>query len=178
MDEKDKEKKTFPTPFGLFEFERMSFSLCNAPATFQKLMQRCLGEQQAESAMVYLDDVIGLPRSFTEHVQHGEVVFQSLGCYSLKLRTEKCQLFQKQMKFPGHVVSRKGVSPDPEKMAAVAEWQPPTTVRQVRSFLGFLGYFRQFMKDFVKIAKPLNELLRDTGRKKGWHCSPVKSTDS
>ena len=102
----------------------MPFGLCNAPATFQRLMQRCLGDQLTESAMVYLDDVIVFSRNFSDHLKHLEAVFQALGCYGLKLRPDKCQIFQKQVKFLGHVVSSQGVSPDLEKVAAVADWQP------------------------------------------------------
>lgn len=141
----------------------MPFGLCNAPATFQRLMQRCLGGQLSESTLVYLDDVILFSVDFTAHLQHLEEVFWSLQQYGLKLRPEKCQLFKKEVKFLGHCISSKGVSPDPDTVSAVQEWQPPRTVRQVRSFLGFVGYYRRFIKDFSKIAKPLNGLLVGTG---------------
>lgn len=100
----------------------MAFGLCNTPAIFQRLMQRCLGDQLTESAMVYLDDVIVFSRNFSDHLKHLEAVFQALGRYGLKLCPDKCQIFQKQVKFLGHVVSGQGVSPDPEKVAAVADW--------------------------------------------------------
>ena len=177
VEESDKEKTAFTTPFGLFEFERMPFGLCNAPATFQRLMQRCLGEQLTESALVYLDDVIVFSKNFSDHLDHLESVFQALGRYGLKLRPEKCHLFQKQVKFLGHVVGSQGVSPDPDKVAAVADWQPPSTVRQVRAFLGFVGYYRRFIRDFAKIAKPLNELLSGTGRSRGRRSPPIQWTD-
>lgn len=167
VEENDNEKTAFTTPFGLFEFERMPFGLCNAPATFQRLMQRCLGEQLAESAFVYLDDVMVFYRSFSDHLDHLESVFQALGRYGLKLRPEKFQLLRKQVKFLGHVVSSQGVSPDPDKVAAVSDWQPPSTVRQVHAFLGFVGYYRRFIRDFSKITKPLNEFLVGTGRSQG-----------
>lgn len=107
VEESDKEKTVFTTPFGLFEFARMPFGLCNAPATFQRLMQRCLGKQLAESVLVYLDDVIVYSKNFTEHLDHLETVFQALGHYGLKPRPEKCWLFQKQVKFMGHIVSKR-----------------------------------------------------------------------
>ncbi|XP_070819607.1 uncharacterized protein [Chaetodon trifascialis] len=177
VEESDKEKTAFTTPFGLFEFERMPFGLCNAPATFQRLMQRCLGEQLTESALVYLDDVIVFSRNFSDHLDHLESVFQALEHYGLKLRPEKCQLFQKQVKFFGHVVSSQVVSPDSDKVAAVAGWQPPGTVRQVRAFLGFVGYYRRFIRGFSKIAKPLNELLAGTGCSRGRRSPSVQWTD-
>ncbi|KAK7925039.1 hypothetical protein WMY93_007349 [Mugilogobius chulae] len=177
VEERDREKTAFTTPFGLFEFERMPFGLCNAPATFQRLMQRCLGEQLAESAMVYLDDVIVYSASFTDHLHHLETIFQSLYHYGLKLQPEKCQFLKRQVKFLGHVVCSQGISPDPDKVAAVSDWKPPTTVRQVRSFLGFVGYYRRFIKDFSKIAKPLNGLLIGTGRSRGRRSPPIEWTE-
>ncbi|KAL7837443.1 hypothetical protein SRHO_G00271540 [Serrasalmus rhombeus] len=176
MDEQDCEKTAFTTPFGLFEWDRMPFGLCNAPATFQRLMQRCLSGQLAESTLVYLDDAIVYSVDFTAHLAHLEAVFQSLEGYGLKLRPEKCHLFQREVKFLGHCVSGKGISPDPAKISAVEDWATPKTVRQVRSFLGFVGYYRRFIKDFSKIAKPLNGLLVGTGRCKGRGSSSIKWT--
>ena len=120
----------------------MPFSLCNAPATFQRRMQRCLRGQQAESTLVYLDDVITFAADFTTHLNHLEEIFRAMERYRLELLPEKCELFLKEVKFLGHCVSSKGVFPDPEKVA-VQEAQPLTTVRQVRSFLGFAGYYRR-----------------------------------
>lgn len=167
MEAADREKTAFTTPFGLFEWERMPFGLCNAPATFQRLMQRCLSGQLVDSTLVYLDDVLVFSQDFPTHLYHLEQVFQAMEKYGLKLRPEKCQLFRREVKFLGHCVSQKGVAPDPEKVSAVREWEPPKTVRQVRSFLGFVGYYRRFVKDFSKIAKPLNALLVGTSRSRG-----------
>lgn len=176
VEAKDREKTAFTTPFGLYEWDRMPFGLCNAPATFQRLMQRCLGGQLSDSSLVYLDDVIVFSVDFAAHLDHLDGVFQSLHRYGLKLRPEKCQLFQREVKFLGHCISGKGVSPDPDKVAAVQDWQPPGTVRQVRSFLGFVGYYRRFIKDFSKIAKPLNALLMGTGRQRRRGSPPIEWT--
>lgn len=157
--EDDREKTAFCTPFGLYEFERMPFGLCNAPATFQRLMQRCLGSLITESALVYLDDVIVYSPDFDTHVRHLEAVFERLRSYGLKLRPDKCVLFQKQVKFLGHIVSSDGVAPDPEKIASVQSWPVPQTTSQVRSFLGFTGYYRRYIGEFARIARPLNSLL-------------------
>lgn len=178
VDEPDREKTAFTTPFGLFEFERMPFGLTNGPATFQRLMQRCLGSQLTDSALVYLDDVILYSRDFNTHLQDLERVFQAMGQYGLKLRLDKCHLFRKQVKFLGHLVSGRGVAPDPDKLSAVQNWEPPTTVRQVRAFLGFVGYYRRFIKGFSKIAKPLNELLVGTGRSRSRSSPPVNWTQA
>lgn len=167
--EADREKTAFTTPFGfgLFKWDRMPFGLCNAPATFQRLMQRCLGGQLMESVLVYLDDVIVYFPDFESHLQHLEKVFRAMEKYGLKLQPDKCHLLRREVKFLGHVVSAAGVSVDPEKVSAVREWGAPKTVRQLRSFLGFVGYYRRFIKNFSKIAKPLNQLLAGIGRPQG-----------
>ncbi|KAL7882597.1 hypothetical protein SRHO_G00002550 [Serrasalmus rhombeus] len=155
----DQPKTAFATPLGLFQFRRMPFGLCNAPATFQRLMQHCLRGQVAEFLFVYLDDIIVYSADFSLHLQHLEQVFERLSRYGLKLRPDKCNLLQKQVKFLGHVVDGCGVRPDPEKIAAVQEWAVPTTIKEVRAFLGLAGYYRRFIDGFAKLARPLNSLL-------------------
>ena len=113
-------------PFRLVRMGPDAFGLCNAPATFQRL-QRCLGGQLVDSTLVYLDDVIIFSPDFPSHLHNLEQVLQVMEKYGLKLRPEKCQLFQKEVKFLGHCVSSKGISPDPEKVSAVQDWAPPTT---------------------------------------------------
>lgn len=98
-----------------------------------------------ESALVHLDNVIVYSKDFSAHLKHLEEVFRALSRYGLKLRPKKCQLFQKEVKFLGHQVSSQGVAPDPGKTAAVQNWATPTTVKQVRSFLRFVGYYRHFI---------------------------------
>ena len=170
----DQEKTAFTTPVGLYQFSRMPFGLCNAPATFQRLMQRCLGGQVHDHLLIYLDDVIVYSADFQGHLDHLTGVFQRLREHGLKLQPTKCHLFQQSVKYLGHVVSAQGVSPDPEKTAAVQEWPVPKTVKQVRSFLGFVGYYRRFIKAFSKIAGPLTNLLQGTS---GRSSAPVSWTD-
>ncbi|XP_041939766.1 uncharacterized protein LOC121700694 [Alosa sapidissima] len=162
VDERDREKTAFTTPLGLFEFERMPFGLCNAPATFQRLMQRCLGEFLNESLLIYLDDVIIYSSSFDQHLQDLDRVFQRLQDHGLKLQPRKCRLFQKRVSYLGHIVSAEGVATDPEKTAVVQAWLAPQNVRQVRSFLGLVGYYRRYIPGFAKIAAPLHGLLHGT----------------
>ena len=156
MDPRDKEKTAFTIPMGLIKFERMPFGLCNAPTTFQRLMQRCLGGQVHDYLLIYLDDVIVYSADFDLHLKHLEQVFQKLQGHGLKLNPQKCRLFQRSVRYLGHVVSQQGVATDPEKIAAVRNWPTPTTVREVRSFLGFVGYYRQFIPKFDKVAAPLH----------------------
>lgn len=162
MDPSDREKTAFTTPFGLYEFERMPFGLCNAPATFQRLMQRCLGNLVNDFLLIYLDDVVVFSPDFDSHVQHLEEVFERLHQHGLKLQPRKCHLFQQKVTYLGHVISEAGVATDPSKTAAVRDWPVPQTVKQVKSFLGFSGYYRRFIPAFSKIAAPLNALTHGT----------------
>lgn len=166
MDPKDREKTAFTTPMGLYEFDRMPFGLTNAPATFQRLMESCLGELNAEALLIYLDDVIVYSKDFDSHLKHLEFVFSRLQQFGLKLQPQKCSLLRKQVQYLGHVISAEGVTPDPEKNKAVREWERPKTVTELRSFLGFIGYYRRFIKNFSRKAFPLNQLLTGVGSKR------------
>lgn len=132
MDPKDREKTAFTTPVGLFEFQRMPFGLWNAPATFQRLMQQCLSGQITDSLLVYLDDIIVYSPDFATHLLHLERVFECLSGHGLKLRPEKCKLFQQQVRFLGHVVNQEGIMPDPEQVSAVVDWPVPTTAKELK----------------------------------------------
>ena len=158
---KDKAKTAMTTPFGLYEFNRMPFGLTNAPATFQRLMECCLGDLNFRTCLIYLDDVIVFARSFPEMLQRLEEVLQRLGEYGLKLKMSKCKLFQRRLTYLGHVVSAAGVEPDPEKTKVLEDWRlnPPKNSQQLQTFLGFAGYYRSFVKNFAKIAEPLYHLV-------------------
>lgn len=159
MSPDDQEKTSFTTPMGLFEWTRMPFGLTNAPATFQRYMQSCLGDLNYETLLIYIDDVIIFSEDFDTHLQRLESVFDRLDEHGLKLRPSKCHLFKEEVNYLGHVVSDKGVSTDPEKCKVIKEWEVPTNVKELRSFLGLAGYYRRFVKDFSKIAAPLYNLI-------------------
>ena len=160
----DREKTAFVTPMGLFEFKSMPFGLCNAPATFQRLMERCLGHLNFQSVLLYLDDVIVYSKSYQEHLTHLSDVFQVLIQHGLKVKPSKCHLLKPQVHYLGHVVSAEGVQPDPAKVEVVKNWPIPRTVKDIRSFLGFSGYYRRFIPHFAQIAEPLTSLLRGTAK--------------
>ena len=158
MDPKDAAKTAFVTNQGLFEFDRMPFGLCNAGATFSRLMEYILSGLQWETCVVYLDDIIVFSRSFEEHISRLEAVFARICKAGLKISPKKCFIFQKQVSFLGHVVNAEGISPDPKKIEAITSWPTPTNVKDVRSFLGTCSYYRKFIKDFGTIARPLHRL--------------------
>ncbi|KAL2088289.1 hypothetical protein ACEWY4_015188 [Coilia grayii] len=159
MAEKDKEKTAFCTPFGLFEFNRMPFGLCNAPSTFQRLMERIFGDQSFTSLLLYLDDIVIFSSSFQQHLQRLELVLSRLKEHNLKLKLSKCHFFKDEVQYLGHVISSRGVATDPDKIQTVLQWKRPLTLTELRSFLGFASYYRRFVAGFAKHAGPLHKLL-------------------
>ena len=157
--EEDREKTAFCTPDGLFEFEVMPFGLCNAPATFQRLMELVLAGLQWTTCLVYLDDVIVTGKTFEEHLDHLGGVLQRIRDANLKLQPTKCALCSEEVKFLGHIVSRKGVATDPAKTEKVASWPTPKNKKEVQRFLGLASYYRRFVQNFASVAKPLHQLV-------------------
>ncbi len=149
---------------GLFAWNVMPFGLCNAPATFQRLMDRVLAGMQWEICLVYLDDIIVLGKDVKEMLQRLAKVFERLRQANLKLKPAKCCLFHRRVVYLGHIVSEHGIATDPEKVRKIREWPQPTGVIEVRQFVGLASYYRRFVKDFASVAKPLHNLLRKHAR--------------
>lgn len=149
----------FNTPWGLYEWVRMPFGLTNAPAAFQRSMEEMLDTLRDECCIPYLDDVLCYSRSFEEHVQVLQRVLQALQSHGVKLRPEKCELFRKEVRYVGRLVSADGVRVDAKDIEAVQALKKkmPETVGDVRRLVGFLSYYRAY---FSQIASPLYELLQ------------------
>jgi hypothetical protein len=110
--------------------------------------------------VVFIDDILVYSRNEEEHVGHLHVVLQHLREHHLYAKLSKCDFWLKEIKFLGHTISQAGIVVDPDKVQEVMNWKPPTTVRQIRSFLGLAGYYRRFIPDFSRIVKPITELLK------------------
>ena len=121
----------------------------------------CLNDYLFKILLVYLDDIIVSSNTFDEHIERLDRVFTRLQEHRLKLKPEKCKFFQHKVTYVGHQISSDGITTDPDKTQAVSEWKPPTTVKELRSFLGFCSYYRRFVKDFARIAGPLHQLLNN-----------------
>lgn len=158
MEEADKHKTAFVCPLGFFEFNRMPQGITNAPSTFQRLMERCIGELNLKQALVFIDDLIVFSPTLEEHEERLMRVLNRLKEFGLKLSPGKCRFFQTSVKYLGHIVSEKGIETDPDKVAALKTWPKPNDLKGLRTFLGFCGYYRRFVKDYSRIVKPLNEL--------------------
>ena len=159
--EQDKEKTAFRTSSGqLFEFNQVPFGLCNAPATFSRLMDRVLAGLHWETCLFYLDDIIVFSSTWEEHLARLREVFERLRHAKLKLGAAKCTFAAKEVSYLGHRVTEEGLLPDPSLLAAIRDIPPPKTATEVRSFLGLAGYYRRYVKGFAAIAAPLHALTR------------------
>ena len=159
MDEESNQYTAFTLgSMGLYECESMLFGLCNAPPTFQRLMQNCLGKLNLTYCLIYLDYVIVFSDTPAEHLRRMRVVFDHLHEHGLKLKPSKCEVFKSEINYLAHHVSQKGVLPSKKSLELIAQCPPPDTYTKVKSFVGLVGHYRLFIKGFAKIAAPLYDL--------------------
>ncbi|KAA0047197.1 reverse transcriptase [Cucumis melo var. makuwa] len=156
----DVPKTTFRSRYGHYVFIVMSFGLTNAPAMFMDLINRVFREFLDTFVIVFIDDILIYSKTEAEHEEHLRIVLQTLRDNKLYAKFSKCEFWLKQVSFLGHVFSKAGVSVDPAKIEAVTSWPRPSTVSEVRSFLGLAGYYRWFVENFSRIATPLTQLTR------------------
>ena len=158
LDKSSIPKTTFNSPFGKYEYVKVPFRLALAPAYFQELMTGIL--KDFPFAIAYLDDIIRFNKTPQEHLSHICMVFEKLKSANLYMKKSKCSFFSKEIQYLGHILSATGIQPLPSKTHTIQNMNPPTTPKQVRAFLGLVGYYRKFIRGFAKIAKPLTLLTR------------------
>ena len=163
LHEDDKEKSAFTCHRGLFQFNVMPFGLANAPGVFQELMSIVL-QGQEDFALAYLDDILVFSNTVEDHLEHIKQVLGSLRKHNLKLKPAKCEFFKRETQYLGFRISDKGIQPDYDKVMAIKAVVTPTTVRQVRGFIGMCSYYRRFIPGFSSLAEPLIRLTRKYAR--------------
>lgn len=156
----DVHKTAFNVEGGHYEFVRMPFGLKTAPATFQRLMNEVLSDYINKICLVYLDDIIIFSSSLTEHIESLTKIFRRLKDVNLKVQLDKCEFLKREAEFLGHIVTEQGIKPNPNKIECVEKFPIPKTPRQIKQFLGLTGYYRKFIRDYSKIAKPMTKFLK------------------
>ncbi|WVZ88867.1 hypothetical protein U9M48_035334 [Paspalum notatum var. saurae] len=158
IEKKTYQKAAFSTGYGLYEYLVMSFGLTNAPAFFMYMMNSVFMNELNKFVVVFIDDILIYSKNEKEHEEHLRVVLTRLREHKLYAK------FSKEVGFPGHILVEKGVAVDPSKVKDVLNWKQPETVTEIRSFLGLAGYYRRFIKDFSKIAKPMTSLTKKNAK--------------
>nr|AAX95496.1 Retrotransposon gag protein, putative [Oryza sativa Japonica Group]AAX96716.1 retrotransposon protein, putative, Ty3-gypsy sub-class [Oryza sativa Japonica Group]ABA93039.1 retrotransposon protein, putative, Ty3-gypsy subclass [Oryza sativa Japonica Group] len=153
--EEDIPKTAFTTRYGLYECTVMSFGLTNTPAFFMNLMNKVFMEFLDKFVVVFIDDILIYSKSEEEHEQHLRLVLEKLKEHRLYAKFSKCDFWLSEVKFLGHVITAQGVAVDPSNVESVTKWTPPKTVSQIQSFLGLAGYYRRFIENFSRIARPM-----------------------
>lgn len=162
--EEDKRFTAFTSPFGLYEYNRLPQGLCNSPATFMRMMMAIFGDQNFLSLLCYLDDILVFAPTEQLALQRLEMVFQRLKAHNLKLAPRKCHFMRPSVKFLGHIVTKEGISTDPEKVRAIVallekdlmvEGTDIPDATKIRSFLGMVGFYQQFFSGYSGISRPL-----------------------
>ena len=167
----DREKTGFACELGLFQWKRMPFGLCNATATFQRLIAQALTsvtKKYGNLIMCYVDDVVIATPTLEDHIERLEEVFSCMKQAGLKCKPSKCEILRDSIKYLGRLVDKHGVRPDPEAVEAVLTWKAPKTDTQLMSFLGFANYYREFIKGYADKIYPMQRLMRNKGKKFTW----------
>ncbi|WVZ81719.1 hypothetical protein U9M48_029063 [Paspalum notatum var. saurae] len=162
--EEDIPKTAFSMRYGLYEYLVVSFGLTNAPAFFMYLMNSVFMNELDKFMVVFIDDILVYSKNEKEHEEHLRIVLSRLREHKFYAKFSKCAFWLKEVAFLGHILSAKGVAVDPSKVEDVLNWKQPQTVTEIWSFLGLAGYYRRFIKDFSKIAKPMTTLTQKNAK--------------
>jgi hypothetical protein len=160
LDEESKEKTSFTTTFGQFQYKRLPFGLATAPGAFQKVLETVLAGLVWTKCLVYIDDILVFSVTWEDHLSTLSEVFQRLIKADLKIKLKKCEFARTECLYLGHILNSGGISPDPEKVSAIKELTPPTCIKEVETFLGKVGYYGRFIDHLSTIAKPLFDLKK------------------
>jgi hypothetical protein len=160
MQPEDEAKTAFKSHHGHYEFKVMSIGLTRAPATFQNTMNTVLASLLRKGVLVFIDDILVYSKTMEEHCQLLRQVLELLHQHQLKVKKSKCSFARSKLVYLGHVIGADGVAIDPKNIAAVQRWVAPTTVKEVRGFLGLAGYYHKFVRNFGQISRPLTDLLK------------------
>ncbi|UYV77021.1 hypothetical protein LAZ67_14002906 [Cordylochernes scorpioides] len=174
VDEKDREKTAFITPDGLYEFQIMPFGLCNAPATFERMIDSVLGSLKWNMCLCYLDDIVVYAPTFEEHLRRLQLVLSCIQKAGLSLNHKKCLFGSRRIKILGHLVDANGIHPDPDKVEAVSKFPRPRNISELKSFLGLCSYYRRFIENFADKARSLHDLLK-TEKQFYWDAAQEKA---
>ncbi|WVZ96841.1 hypothetical protein U9M48_042424 [Paspalum notatum var. saurae] len=162
--EEDIPKTAFSTRYGLYEYLVMSFGLTNAPAFFMYMINSVFMNELDKFVVVFIGDILVYSKNKDEHEEHLRTVFTRLREHQLYAKFSKCAFWLREVSFLGHILSEKGVAVDPSKVEDVLNWKQPKIVTEIRSFLGLAGYYRRFIKDFSKTAKPMTSLTKKNAK--------------
>lgn len=160
MNPKDIEKTAFSINNGKYEFVRMPFGFKNAPSIFQRAMDDVLREHIGKICYVYMDDVVVFGKTLEEAATNLKTILQTLQRANLKVQPDKSEFFKKSVEFLGYIITEHGIRANPDKVETIEKWPTPKSIKELRRFLGLIGYYRRFIRDFAKIAKPLTRLFR------------------
>jgi len=168
MREGDEWKTAFRTRYGLYEFLVMPFGLTNTPTTFQDMIHHIFRDMIDLGVVAYIDDLLIYARNIQEHDDIVREVLKRLQANKLAVSAEKCAWRKQEVEFVGYLIGREGITMSPEKIEAVLVWKSPTSLVEVQQFLGFANFYRRFIENYSKVARPLTELTKKTEEKWTW----------
>ena len=174
----DRDKTGFACELGLFQWKRMPFGLCNATATFQRLMAHALigvTKKYGNLVICYVDDVVVATPTLEDHIERLDEVFACMRRSGLKCKPSKCEILKDSIKYLGRMVDKHGIRPDPDAVETVLTWKSPKTEHQLMSFLGFANYYREFVKGYADKVYPMQQLMRHKGKKFTWNNAAEES---